>query len=504
MIKGRSICLALGFAFIAIGCGGDGSSINSNAINNPNAGSNTVNNGPSSGDLGLFVTDNISDKYDHVWVSIKKVELKLAAGGLRTIFEDPSGVGIDLASLHDESGPKYKFVNQLTLPAGTYVGAQITLATQASLFPLKATTSKSFVFDKQAEGAKDAVLAVQFDPPKMLGTGHDDLVLDFDLSKWSDANGKLTAVVTPSLGAGLEDADRNAPVVQEGTVDDLKGDVPAQTFSLKTEKSAAIAVQTSTRTALVSESGATPVVLTKGQRVEIAGSFDTNTRRFGATSIRLKDAKAPESAQVYGVVSSIDPKAGTWELKPTETRGLLPSAVNVPVSAAAGAKYFSASGLELSSDNFIKALSDSKEVHLLVEGSFDAAKGKFTTTEARLQDAEAQPQVEVAGVVADPQSAGQTFGLTVTGFQGLMTRPGAGATVSLSPTTTFVGDDGKALTSEQFFQALSTPKAADVDGLLDTSSGNVVATSIKLSAAPVVPVKGARKAAKVAAVTPKK
>ena len=495
--------MALALVFAAVGCGGDGSSINSGAITNQSTTPNNVSNGPNSGDVSLYITDGLSDKYDHVWVAIKKVDLKLAAGGTRTIFEDNQGVGIDLASLRDDSGPKYRFINQLTMPAGTYVGAQITLAQNAVLFPLKATSGKEIGFANQPDGAHDSVLSVGFDPPKLLGTGHDDLVLDFDLSKWTDDKGKLTAVVTPSLGAGLEDADRNAAVVAQGTVEDVKGDVPGQTFSLKKEKSADLQVATSATTALVTESAATPLVLTKGQTVEVTGSFDANTRRFDASSIRLEDPKAPAVAQIAGTIEKVDPKTGAWSITPSQTRGLLPTSLTIAVTPAAAAKFFGASGLQMSQDDFVKGLSASKSVHVLLEGTYDSAKNQFLAMEGRLQDAASQPEVKVAGVVGDAKSDSQTFGLTVSGFQGLMTKPGAAATIAVTPSTTFVDENGKSLSSTDFFAALSAPKAADVDGVLDTSTGNVLATSVKLSAAPVAAVKD-KKAAKSAKVAPKK
>ena len=490
----------LGLVLAAVGCGGDGSTVGNGSIpSTTNTAQNNVSNGPSSGDVGLFITDDLSAKYDHVWVSIKKVELKLAAGGLRTIYEDSRGVGVDLASLHSDSGPKYQFINELTMPAGTYVGAQITLAKDAVMFPTNATSGKDTEFANQQSGAQDAVLSVTFDPPKLLGTGHDDLVLDFDLSKWdTDSSGKLVTAVTPSLGAGLEDADRNASVVEDGTVDDLKGDVPTQTFTLKNQKLPGINVFTSATTALDTEMGSDPLVLKKDQTVEVSGSFDTNTRQFNATAIRLEDPKAPVVAQVSGPVSGVDAKNGTWSVTPAETHGLLPSGLVIPVTLSSSAKFFGSSGLEMSKDDFISALSASKSVDVLSDGTYDSAKGQFLATESRLLDAASQPEVKVAGVVANPQSSAQTFGLTVTGFQGLMTKPGANATVSVTAATSFIDENGKTLTSDQFFADLAQPKAADVDGVLDTSSGNVLASTVKLSAAPVIPVTKGGKNAKVA------
>lgn len=478
--------------FLAAGCGGSGSSIDSGPIAGT-SNTNAVNNGPNSGDVGLFVTDSFSDKFDHVWVSIKKVELKLAAGGTREIFADPQGVGVDLSSLRDESGPKYQFLNQLTMPAGTYTGAVITLDKNAVLFPTNTTTGHPEEFASQADGAKEAVLNVAFDPPKMLGTGHDDLVLDFDLSKWKDNGGKLTAVVTTSMGAGLEAADRNREVVEEGVVNALKGDVPQQTFTLKNGKSTAIEVQTSASTALIGIAGAPSPQLTKGQSVEVSGVFDTNTRRMSAAAIKVVDPKAPASPEVEGVVSAIDLKNGTWNVTPSLTRGVLPLGIAIPVSISTDAHLTSPSGLSVSREDFLQGLSGAKDVSVLVTGAYDPVKNTLSATDARRENADSQPAVKVAGVVSNPKADAQTFSLIVTDYEGLLTKPGAAEVVSVTPTTTYADLAGKALTPQQFFVGLASPTAAQISGVLDTSSGNVVANSVKLAPAPAPPQAAAKK-----------
>ena len=505
MIRTYSFAVVFGALLLIAGCGGNTSSVDSNGIIPQSNQPNQVNNGPSKGDLGVFVTDGISDKYDHVWVSIKKIDLKLAAGGTRTIFEDPQGVGVDLASLHDESGPRYRYINDLTLPAGTYTGATITLDKSAILFPTNNATGQSTAFAKQADGAKDATIEVKFDPPKLLGTGHDDLVFDFDLSKWSEEGGKLSAVVVPSLGAGLESSDRNSAVIERGTVEDLKGDVPAWSFTLKDGKLDGVDVVTSATTALIGLDTSAPAELKKGTAVEITGIFDTNTRKFNASSVRVVDPKAAPSAQVSGVVSSIDAKTGTWLVTPNQTRSMLPQAVSVPVSLSDHTQFFGASGLSLSKDDFFKGLSASKSVNVLVEGTYDSSKNTMLVGDARLLDADTQPAVKVTGLVGDPKTDDQTFGLTVSGYEGLLSKVGAGARVAITPTTTFVDESGKSIASDAFFASLATPKDAAVEGVLDTSTGNVLATTVKLSVAPVSATKAdKKKIAAAAKIVPKK
>lgn len=463
------LCLALAFA---AGCGGGGSSFDSGAINSAN---NTAKSSgasaPDSGDLSVFVTDNLNSDYDHVWVAIKKIDLKLAAGGNRTIFEDGQGVGVDLSSLRDETGPRYRFLNGLTIPAGTYTAAQITLAKDAILFPTNSVRGHATEFG-------EPTLSVTFDPPKMLGTGHDDLVLDFDLSQWKEEGGKLLAVVKPSLGAGLEDADRLAPTVHRGTVESIKGELPEQTFRLKVGKSDGVTVMTSATTALLGPS------IARGQTVEVLGKYDSNTRRLDATSIQVEDPKAAASATLLGTVSAIDSKAGSWTTSPHLSRGFVPGMTTVATVVPESAKLFGASGVSLTREAFFKSLSGGKAVAVLAEGSYDAEKVVFTATEARLADPQDQPEVKLGGAVLNPKADDQTFAVTIDSFEGLLTRAGAQSTVAITPTTTFSGDTGQTLTSEQFFAALASPKLAQVEGIYDSSTKRVLASTIKLSPAP--------------------
>lgn len=473
MDRVRLLALGLVLATLTAGCGGGGSSFDSGPIA-PNNGSNKVSQGPDNGTLALFLTDGLNENYDHVWVSIKKVELKLAAGGLRTVFEDERGLGVDLKSLRDESGPRYRFLNALNLDAGTYVAAQITVDKNAVLFPAKS------VRGQQTEFA-DPTLTVAYDPPKLLGTGHEDLVLDFDLSQWKVENGKLTAIVKPGPATGVESSERSFATVHRGTIDKISGDLPDRSFTLKSGKAEGIPVRTSTTTALVA---AQPNGLAHGQTVQVIGVYDANTRRVDATSLEIEDLKALPVHLAEGSVADLDPKEGTWKFSPSQTAGFLPGMSTVGVGVSDQTKFFGSSGLALTKELFFKALSENADASVLVEGAYAADKNAFAASEARIADPADQPEVRVSGVIANPQKEDQTFAVTVSRFEGLMTAAGATASVAIVPTTKFVDADGKQLTQEQFFGSLAAPQQADVQGVLDSSTRRVLATTIKVSPAP--------------------
>ena len=88
----------------------------------------------SSSSVGMFVTDNISNQFDHVWVTIKKVEL-LGAGGSITLFSDVSGKVVDLRALNVNGTSQFDFIGLKSVPPGTYSTVSFTLDENLTVFP---------------------------------------------------------------------------------------------------------------------------------------------------------------------------------------------------------------------------------------------------------------------------------------------------------------------------------------------------------------------------------
>jgi hypothetical protein len=133
--------IAIGLAALLTGCGGGGSGSGS-------VGTNLV---------SLFITDSL-DGNDHVWVTVKSVDLQ-SAGGATNVFSNSAGVTVDLKTLRDATGARFQFLNQDTVPPGTYSGAKVTLDKNLVVFPHLAGVGTPMTFDNQYDdGSGNSVI----------------------------------------------------------------------------------------------------------------------------------------------------------------------------------------------------------------------------------------------------------------------------------------------------------------------------------------------------------
>src|SRR5689334_5975787 len=121
-------------------------------------GSGTNADGTSWGNLNLFIADEPSTSFDHVWVTLKKIELT-GAGGSQTVFDDPQGTIVDLATLRDGTGSKFAFLSNPSVQAGSYSSVRATLDKNLVVFPSGAASGQNRVFAGFDADSGDKVLA---------------------------------------------------------------------------------------------------------------------------------------------------------------------------------------------------------------------------------------------------------------------------------------------------------------------------------------------------------
>ena len=102
----------------------------------------------SSSGLTLFASDSM-DGNDHVWVTIKSVELVASTGTSVPVFSSTTGEVIDLRSLRDSTGARFQMLSNLGIPTGTYTGAEITLAKSLTVFPSGSATGQDKSFKQE-------------------------------------------------------------------------------------------------------------------------------------------------------------------------------------------------------------------------------------------------------------------------------------------------------------------------------------------------------------------
>lgn len=361
---------AFAFAALALagfaGCGGGGSS--------------------SRARVAAYASDDFSDDYSQVWATILKVELIDAQGNSAVLFDDAAGNLVDLASLHDATGPRYSFLGTGSIPTGNYVKSRVTFKPTLSLLPKNGTTLQTVEVHANVarDSAGNAVVTHNLEAERHFAEGDDDLVVDFDLARFNLSGGKLIPTLVEGSRSGLRDKSRHESDDWEGTVSGLSGTFPSQTFTIA-RGSTTLAVVTSDATVVYSKGTAAGAMLANGQKVEVRGVFDAAARTISATSVKIEDSSSgsSDSDEVKGAPSDIDAANAKFKVTIEKAEGFVPDRAVVSVSMGANAIYRGERGAVLTASDFFNKLSS--EPYVEVEGLYDPATGILTATRAKLE-----------------------------------------------------------------------------------------------------------------------
>ncbi len=351
----RNPALAL-IALAVIGCGGGGGS---------NGGASTPR-----ASVGVFVTDDLG-AYDHVWVTVKKIDL-VGPAGTKTVFADAAGKAIDLASLNNAGSATFAFLGVARIPEGTYTRVVATLDDDLVLFPAGATAGLDRKFAGSTGGEK--VLSVLVDDSGEDIRGDDNLVVDFDLSRWNDDGALVSAFAQVRGHEGLNDPSRHHDEDYHGTA----SAVAATGFTLTPRNGGApIAVTMNANTVVFGDA----TTVSNGGRVEVRGFFNTATRTLAATSVKVENDDRREN-EARGTVTTVG--AGTFDLAVRHSEGFLPSNSTIHVTYTARTRFRGDHGADLTQAQFAALLAAG--VHIEAEGAYTAATNTLAATKLKLED----------------------------------------------------------------------------------------------------------------------
>lgn len=455
-MKLTNLLLFLTLLLVAIGCGGGGVSGGG---------------GGSTGSGAIFMTDNL-DSHDHVWVTIKKVVLT-GAGGDATVFNDATGKTVDLRTLRDGSGERYSFL--ASTPAGSFTRVAVTLDKTVTLFGSGSSTG--LVRQFAGNDGTNVVMTLTFGAPRSFGTGS-GFALDFSLSDWTD-NG-TTVSGAPFLkegsGSGLHDNSRHEREDYEGTIQNLSGSAPDQTFTL-TNGVRSVAVITSASTIVFNSNGNPSPALANGKRVEVRGSFSLTQNAIIADVVKIEDANHGQGeAEVKGNASNIDANAGTLTVDATRTHHFQPNQSTVDVVTTQSTVYFSHGGLSLTKAEFFAALANGQEVE--AEGTYDSGTNTLTARKLKLEDGEGEHghEAEIKGPVSSLNAQAQTFDVNAIQWEGITLGSNHLIHVTVTGDTRYEHDN---MTAQQFFAALSNGSFLEVEGFFDAETNTLVAKKMQ-------------------------
>ena len=452
-------------AVFAIGCGGGGGGGGSS----------------SSGSAAIFLTDDLSTNYDHVWATITKIELGKVGGGTSVVFNDATGVSVDLRSLRDGAGRRFKFIAQDDNLSGQYESVTVTLDDDVVLFPTSATTGLPRVFEGAVAGLKTLTATYA---ARSFGSGNDDFIIDFDLSTWNE-NGSLVTganIKAVAFDNSLNDDNRHERENYRGQVSGLSGTVPNQSFTI-TRGSNSFTVQCSVDTRIDRSGGNGNPVLANGQYVVVRGSYDATLNQLNAERVKIKNnnGSSDDDDEAYGVASNINAGAGTLDLSVSNAEGFLPVGDPIHVTSNGQTLYRSRAGVFITKDEFFAALTSTDTIE--VEGQYDDGSNTLLAKKMKFEDGEegGEDNGEVTGATSSVNSETFTFKIAATSFSGLNVAPGTLIDVVITGSTTFRGlSGGDSITKQQFFAALAgTPgQLAEVEG--NWNGTNLTAFKCKL------------------------
>jgi len=439
--------------------------------------------------VSLFATDDMSAAFDHVWVNVKQVAL-VGASGDQVVFDDPAGQIFDVKTLRDASGRRFKLLSDDNIPAGDYSGVKVVVSEAVNVFPTGAATATAATFDGSAGGSK--TFALTFPAPKPLGSGQ-DLIIDFDLSRWT-----LTGTVVSA------DGDQFLGVVSDSTVDDenrhnfddysgviggLAGTAPTQTFTI-TRGDNTLTVQTNAATSVFNSSGAASPVLANGERVEVTGVFSTADNALTASTIKIEDDPAHDGDnEIRGAITAVSPGDMTVTVKPFRTDGFVPGSSLLTIHVGAGTQLFSDRGVVLTSDQFFAAatVGGFLEAQGTIAGDvLEAVKAKIESEGDEHNGGEGGGHhggADVAGTASEINAETGTFVLTVSHWEGILLSNGAKLTVTTTGSTEYSVNGGESNKAD-FFAALASAMAphnvVTIEGTYDDTTKSIEAKEIKL------------------------
>ena len=417
--------VAVGLAALLAGCGGGGSGTGGSA---------------SPAKVALFFTDSFSSN-DHVWVTVKSVDL-ITSGGTTNVFSNPTGTVVDLKTLRDSTGARFQFMNQGSVPAGTYSGAKVTLDNNLVIFPHLATVGTPMTFDPQyADGSGNSAISFNFDHPHTVKAGTDDVIVDFDLANWNAVGNVVTVSLKEGSNQGIDSESRHEEIHYPGTVANLAGTAPTFTFALTHHGNAnGFPVSTDANTNIFEDDGLTPT-LADGTDVIVEGEWDPVSGTLLAKSVRVMTAADEQTveARAEGPLTEFSEANGFLRISTHESEGFVPLANSVRIEWTSNTVFVAGDNV-VTVDQFFALLAAGAEVS--AEGDYNPGTFVLTAKHVHL-DVDGGGDGGTTGGTTGGTSTGTTGGTTgdsTTGTTGGTTGDTTGTTGGTTGTTGTTGD----------------------------------------------------------------
>ncbi|MHB8638083.1 MAG: DUF4382 domain-containing protein [Fimbriimonadaceae bacterium] len=429
------------------------------------------------GNMSLFAIDDMNAGYDHVWVTIDKVDLVGPANATTNLFDATATGGkvVDLRTLHDGGGARFLLLGGCNTPAGTYTGINVTLAPSLTVVPTGATAGIAATFSGATGSTFE--MSLTFAAPQNISASN-KLVVDFNLANWN-LNGTTVSATNNAylaLGSttGITDPTRHEPSDYDGAASALTGVAPTQTFTL-TDGQHSVTVATSASTVITNSDGSANPVLANGSKVDVTGTFDATNNVLDATAIRIHvGADQSHAPLVSGLVTAFDPVANTVTLQLRDCDDFQPSATTITITVDTTTTYFGPTGVTDTHDQFFGALvAGTSKVY--ATGSLSGAT--FAASKIQIQGSpSADNELAIHGPSSNANLAGLTFDVTPSQWEGDDSLNNSTVIHVVLTANTKLVNSGGVVDAATFFGSLTAQPNVMVRGTLDTASMTLTAT----------------------------
>lgn len=306
-MKTKSFVLASLVAAVSA-CGGGGGSSDVAASSPSPVGNST-------GTVSLFVMDDLTTAYSEVWVTIKNVTAIDAQGNHVVVYNDATGKAVNLTRLNNVGS----LLNTIVVPSGNYEHFSVTVNNA-----IKLINNVGIVTNATFTPTADS-WTINVDGKLAVANGQvTSFALDFDLKNFTlNAD---TFIVTPVV------VFRESPTVDalEKKEAEIEGVVQRVNSANEIEL-----LDDDSKTTIKVSLGAATIVFDNDQnkvasststlqpniKVEVRGSYDSNTLTLTADRVTLDNSTRSNSAQtveIEGIVQSYTSGALTLDVKDSE------------------------------------------------------------------------------------------------------------------------------------------------------------------------------------------
>ncbi len=450
-------------AFALSGCGGGGGSTGA----------------PAAQSSQVFITDDLNAGFDHVWVNVKKVVLESPTGTTATIYNDPTGATLDLRSL---SG-KFAFLGSLSVPDGSWSKIHLFMDANLTIIPSggNAGLQRKFAGFNPANGQKELIYNLSV--AKTLAAAK--IVVDFDLSQWTDDGTLVTAVVKEGDQTGTDDPTKQLPGEFFGTVSGLAGTAPNLTFTLTSPAGTTVKVVTDANTGVYNSNGSPNPTIANSVKLAVIGKFDTVQNAIVASIVRIRVDADANLSSIRGVAKNVDPVTGAFDILVEHCEGFLPPGALIHVTTTDTTKFFGGEGRNIGFTDFFAALPTADEAQ--VQGSYDSNTNTLSAVRARVEIHSDLEEAAARGpaVVSSIDAVNSKFDLTVNKVDGIFLPlvPAPVIHVEFADSPVYLDQNLQVITHDQFFPGLATAASVTVEGNWNGDTQTLTAKKAKLNSA---------------------